>query len=141
MIFKMSASLIIKVFYVIIGVIFLKSSLSKIKRPMNFYYAIMDYKIITKKRIADLVVPFLVSLEFLLACLLITAASVSSLIIGISIQLFYVFLILSNINKEFKNNCGCFGFNTPRVPTLKHFSMNIFLLISIIILYGLQERI
>ena len=137
----MSASLIIKVLYVIIGFVILKSSLAKMKKPMDFYYAMMDYKLINNSTFSELVVPLLIAGEFLLACLLISAFSGPALIIGTIIQLFYIFLILLNINKESDNNCGCFGFHTPKVPTLKHFSVNVILLFSIICLFGLQERI
>jgi hypothetical protein len=133
--------IIIKILYAVLGLIFLKSSLSKVNKPMQFYYAIMSYKIINKENIGYIIIPLLVALESILAILLIFSLFTKlSLILGLSLQIFYLSIIIFNIDKEFEKNCGCFGFTTPKIPTIKHLFLNVVLLLSIVILFGLDNR-
>ncbi|MGR5903690.1 hypothetical protein ACT7DQ_22315 [Bacillus cereus] len=44
-------------------------------------------------------------------CLILPVNPLAFLILGIILQSFYVFLLLLNIGKNFKNNCQCFSLN------------------------------
>ncbi|MEJ9124221.1 MauE/DoxX family redox-associated membrane protein [Bacillus cereus] len=132
---------LIIIFKIILGIIFLKSSFNKLKKPYQFYKAIEDYKFIHNKFLLY-IVPLLIVIEQVLSlCLILPVNPLAFLILGIILQSFYVFFLLLNIGKNFKNNCQCFSLNAPGMVTTKNISINIALLISIILTYGWLLRL
>ncbi|ANC18179.1 MULTISPECIES: MauE/DoxX family redox-associated membrane protein [Bacillus] len=134
--------IMIKMSYVILGLIFLKSVRTKVKKPFAYYMAMKDYQIVKKEKSLNVITSLLIALELFLALLLITTIySNIVLIIGLIIQVFYILLIVININKEFINNCGCFSLNMPKKVTTKNLAVNIILLLSIVLIYGCEIRL
>ncbi|PFN00482.1 MauE/DoxX family redox-associated membrane protein [Bacillus cereus] len=126
----------INVFKIVLGIIFLKSSLTKVKKIYQFYKAIEDYRFI-KQKLLIFVVPLLIVIENMLAlCLIFPVNPVLFLILGASLQLFYIVLLFFNTGKNFTNNCQCFSLNAPGNVTGKNISVNVLLLISIVLIYG-----
>lgn len=132
---------LIKASYIFLGIIYLKSSFTKIKKPYLYYMAIKNYNLIRSETLLIIITPLLIVLELSLALLLIsTVFQKSALIIGILFQSFILYLILTNMNKEYKNNCNCFPLNTPKKITTKELIINIILLFLIIVVYGIERR-
>lgn len=139
---KILYTILIKLAYITIGLIFLKSSINKINKSFLYYIALEDYNIIKNKKILKIIAAVLISLELLLAvALIVTVYPVLSLIIGIFIQTMYITFLIVNINKKFNNNCGCFGLNTPKEITMKNLAINILILVSIVMTYGIEIRL
>ncbi|AUB63521.1 MULTISPECIES: MauE/DoxX family redox-associated membrane protein [Bacillus cereus group] len=139
---KILYTILIKLAYITIGLIFLKSSMNKINKSFLYYIALEDYEIIKNKRMLKIIAAFLISLELLLAIVLIvTVYPDLSLAIGIFIQTLYIIFLIININKKFNNNCGCFGLNTPKEITIKNLAINILILVAIVMTYGIEIRL
>ncbi|HDR7913831.1 MauE/DoxX family redox-associated membrane protein [Bacillus sp. FSL E2-8895] len=139
---KILYTILIKLAYITIGLIFLKSSINKINKSFLYYIALEDYNIIKNKNILKIIAAVLISLELLLAvALIVTVYPELSLIIGIFIQTMYITFLIVNINKKFNNNCGCFGLNTPKEITMKNLAINILILVSIVMTYGIEIRL
>ncbi|MGM1034808.1 MAG: MauE/DoxX family redox-associated membrane protein [Bacillota bacterium] len=133
--------ILLKITYFILGIIFLKNSLFKVKKPLQYLIAMKEYQLINKFRFLYLLIPLLIALEFVLSLILIsTIFPVLSLVIGGILQIFYIILIIFNINRKFEKNCGCFGFNVPNNVTTKSLSINAALFLSIVIIYGIEIR-
>ncbi|MGY3312017.1 hypothetical protein ACV242_000513 [Peribacillus simplex] len=133
--------ILLKITYFILGIIFLKNSLFKVQKPLQYLIAMKEYQLINKFRFLYLLIPLLIALEFVLSLILIsTIFPVLSLVIGGILQIFYIILIIFNINRKFEKNCGCFGFNVPNKVTTKSLSINTALFLSIVIIYGIEIR-
>lgn len=133
---------IIKLIYVMLGFVYLKSNSEKIKEPHLYFVAMKDYNIIKNHKILYYLTPLLISLELLLAMVLITTIySELILLFGIIVQGFYIFILVKNVNHEFQNNCGCFTLNAPKTVTTSNLAMNISFLVLIVLLYGWESRI
>ncbi|MGF7071670.1 hypothetical protein JOD89_005808 [Priestia megaterium] len=133
--------ILINICKILLGIVFLKSSFIKTKKPYQFYKALEDYNFFKKSNLLLVLSTFLIVLEQLLCIFLILPSNpIIFLSLGISLQLFYIFLLFLNLGRDFKNNCECFSLNAPAVVTGKNISINIFLLISIFIIYGCLIR-
>ncbi|WP_375163081.1 MauE/DoxX family redox-associated membrane protein [Paenibacillus sp. SC116] len=133
--------IIVKIGYVILGIVYLKSSMTKLKKPFMFYIALEEYNVIKNKKLLIVFTPFLIVCELVLSLLLVTTIFPKSmLILGVFIQFFYILIMLINMNKEFSMNCNCFALNVPKKLSTKKLLTNIYLLISIVLLYGLEIR-
>lgn len=125
----------------ILGIIFLKSSWNKAKKPYLFYKAIEDYRFIQNKFLVFIVPLLIVSEQILSFCLILPVNPILFLLFGIVLQSFYIGLMLINIGGKFQSNCNCFSLNAPGMVTTKNICINILLLISIILTYGWIIRI
>lgn len=133
--------ILINICKILLGIVFLKSSFIKTKKPYQFYKALDDYNFLKNSKLLIVLSTCLIVLEQLLCITLILPANpIIFLSLGVLVQVFYVTLLFLNIGRDFKNNCECFSLNTPAVVTGKNISINIFLLISILIMYGFLIR-
>jgi len=135
-------TILLKLSYFILGVVFLKSALSKLKKPYQFFLALKDYQFFGHRKIASFLMPFLISLEFILAISLIV--SINSLIIfalGMIIQTVYLSLLFFNLNKVSVDNCGCFMLNIPKKVSINNIFINFMILFLFVLFYGVENRI
>ncbi|WP_367998799.1 MauE/DoxX family redox-associated membrane protein [Priestia megaterium] len=133
--------ILINICKILLGIVFLKSSFIKTKKPYQFYKALGDYNFLKNSKLLIGLSTCLIVLEQLLCIFLILPSKpIIFFSLGLLVQLFYVTLLFSNIGRNFKNNCECFSLNAPAVVTGKNISINIFLLISIFIIYGFLIR-
>lgn len=122
---------------VLIGVIYLKSSLIKIKKPFQFYKAINGFKMKIHKGILIHLVVILITSEFVLAfCLILPLKSIMFFCLGIGLQIFYLIILYLNLGKHIKDNCDCFSLNAPSTVNIKNIIINLSLLLLIIFLYS-----
>ncbi|WP_353895335.1 MauE/DoxX family redox-associated membrane protein [Priestia megaterium] len=133
--------ILINIFKILLGIIFLKSSVIKTKKPYQFYKAFEDYKFLKNSKLLLIFTTLLIVLEQLLCIfLIIPSKPIIFFSLGVLVQLFYILLLFLNLGRDFKNNCECFSLNAPAVVTGRNISINIFLLISIFIIYGCLIR-
>lgn len=133
--------ILINICKILLGIVFLKSSFIKTKKPYQFYKALHDYNFLKSSKLLIGLATCLIVLEQLLCIFLILPSKpIIFFSLGLLVQLFYVTLLFLNIGRNFKDNCECFSLNAPAVVTGKNISINIFLLISIFIIYGFLIR-
>ncbi|MFE0301166.1 MauE/DoxX family redox-associated membrane protein [Priestia megaterium] len=133
--------ILINICKILLGVVFLKSSLTKTKKPYQFYKALEDYKFLKNSKLLLILATSLIVLEQLLCIFLILPSKpIIFFGLGVLVQTFYIVLLLLNLGRNFKNNCECFSLNAPAVVTGRNISVNIFLLISIFVIYGCLIR-
>ncbi|MFP7416617.1 MauE/DoxX family redox-associated membrane protein [Priestia filamentosa] len=129
--------ILITIFKILLGFIFLKSSLVKMKKPYQFYKALEDYNLINNNKILLILTTLLIVTEQTVAlCLILPLKPLIFLCLGVTLQLFYIIILFLNLGGKFKNNCECFTLNVPASVTTKSISINVFLLLSIFLIYG-----
>ncbi|MNK70817.1 Methylamine utilization protein MauE [compost metagenome] len=134
--------LLIKISYVVLGLLFLNSARKKVKKPYLHFIALKDYKMFSQLSILNIVSPLLIAAELLLALLLlVTIYSTLAFLLGIILQVFNLVLIVGNLNTESNNNCGCFEMNMPKKVTTKHLAINMSILVFLIVIYCFEYRI
>ena len=133
----------LKLSYLILGLVFLKSVLAKLKKPYQFFLALKDYQFFARgKRLNFLMMPFLISLEFILAIsLIVSINSLLILILGMVVQTLYLLLLFINLNKNSVDNCGCFMLNIPKKVSINNVFTNLMILFLFILFYGIENRI
>ncbi|MEW9702287.1 MauE/DoxX family redox-associated membrane protein [Paenibacillus sp. SI8] len=129
-----------KILCVVLGLIYLKSSIKKIKQPYLFFVNFSNFKVFNKK-ISFFATPTIIVLELALSLLLLTTMFQNiTLIMGILIQIFYFIVIISNFNKVIDANCNCFSLNLPRHVTVRNLLKNLSLLLIQLMIFVVWIR-
>ncbi|KOY83251.1 hypothetical protein I6G82_05730 [Lysinibacillus macroides] len=116
-----SAAILTKVVSIPLGLLFLKSSISKLRKPYQLYLAFESYNFFKEQKILRIVVSFFLSLEVILSLGLLYPVNLKIILsLGIFLQSIYLLIMIMNINKSFSNNCGCFPLNVPKEVSLKN---------------------
>lgn len=122
---------------IFIFIVFLKSSVSKIRNPYAFVVLLQEYNFFKNKNLLIIMSSILIVVEFICGFwLLIPNTQVVGVLVGLFLQITYLIMMIRNYGQTFEASCGCFEFNTPQKITLKNIIVNIvimFLLILIII--------
>ncbi|CAM4068059.1 MauE/DoxX family redox-associated membrane protein [Bacillus paramycoides] len=99
---------------IIAGLVYLKSSVGKLKNPYTFSHVIQSYKIPILNPIAMPIGIIMGPLEFVLGiALIINFYRVEALYIALILQLIFIVLMLIRFNKVLPFGCGCFGLHGP----------------------------
>ena len=134
-------SIFIKALGICIGLYNLKGAISKMKKPMLFIKALEGYAPIKQINIMVLFSSVIITTELLTALLMISVVfMLEGLILFIFVQAYYLINLVMNINKNFVDNCGCFGVSIPATVTFKELSKNLLLFLLLILLLGIMIR-
>lgn len=121
---------------IILGIIYLKSGITKSKKIYQFYIAIGEYNLVTDKYLIHLTT-ILVSLEITISIgYFLFLNNLIFFSISLILQLFYILILFKNKTKNFEKNCNCFPLNVPKEISLNTIISNIFLFLLIIINYS-----
>lgn len=128
-------------FNILIGIIYLKSGVTKSRKIYQFNIAMKDYKLFDDKYL-KIFIPFIIALEICIAIGYLTLNNhISLFVISLLFQLFYILILFKNNNKEFKNNCNCFSLNAPQKVKTRNIATNVFLFVLIIITFRFALQI
>ncbi|WP_029518781.1 MauE/DoxX family redox-associated membrane protein [Paenibacillus polymyxa] len=134
--------IMIKIVFFLIGLFYLKISISKVKKVYFFYRALNEYKFIQNEKILSLITPFLIVLELFVSLYFIFGIySLREILLCVSLQFLYIFLNLRSLKNFNYDNCGCFPLQVPKKGSLKIIFFNISFLFFIIILFGVKVRL
>lgn len=132
----------IKVTCILLGILFLKSSISKLKKPYQFYLALESYSLFRRKKALKIILPFFLSLEIILSIGLLYPFDLQMILIaGMFLQFVYLLIMVMDINKNFSDNCGCFALNVPKEVSIKNVLTNLLILFIFVVLFGIEKRI
>lgn len=123
---------------IFIAAIFYKNAAKKVNVIFSFYMSLSQYRFFKEGILLKLLSSLIVSIELVTSILiLIPQYRIYTCIVGITLQLFYLLTLVTNYNKSFDYNCGCFSINAPKRVDFKGVIFNqlfLFIFISILIL-------
>ncbi|WP_396426759.1 MauE/DoxX family redox-associated membrane protein [Lederbergia sp. NSJ-179] len=116
--------IIILILCMYICLIFLKSSLVKLKNPYGFMVVIEQYNIFPKFMLRT-ITPIIIVFELCIGLwIVVPFLRPFGAIIGIIMQTLFLILLIKNFGRTLERGCGCFEINTPKKITMKHILFN-----------------
>ncbi|MDM5230073.1 MauE/DoxX family redox-associated membrane protein [Lysinibacillus pakistanensis] len=117
----------------IIGLIFIKSSIGKIKNPFAFRKVLSGYNLFFLKKIFIVPVILIGPLELLIGLtLLLRIDDIYNYMVyfAIFLQIIFLLMMLFNYNRTLPFGCGCFGLHAPEKITKKKIIINLTMLFA-----------
>ncbi|SEN39178.1 MauE/DoxX family redox-associated membrane protein [Lihuaxuella thermophila] len=121
---------------VVVGFLYMKSSLGKIKNPYSFYRVMEGYSLIPKGRIAQWLAVLIGPLEFMVGVTIcLNILRFEGIIAGAVLQVNFIVLMLAHMNQILPFGCGCFGMHAPEKVTWRKVAWNGVYLGALIVLF------
>ena len=114
-------------------VIFYKDGIHKINNVYQYYLIVSDFGISKNKLLGKALTSMLISFDLTIALgMLFNSIRNISCILGISLEIFYLIMMLKNYEKGFEHGCNCYVINTTTEVKL----MDIFKIMGIIFVFS-----
>lgn len=119
-------------------VLYLKSSLQKLRNPYALNLVVQGYDVVSP-RAAGYLAPLLAVIELLVAVWLILPwTRLAGAVGGALLQLIFIAMMLKTLGRTLEHGCGCFELNQPKTITMRHVYFNLTQFLALSILAYLQ---
>lgn len=96
-----------------ITVIFYKDGIHKMNNVYQYYLIVSDFGISKNKFLEKTLTSMLISFDLIISLgMLFNSTRTISCILGISLEIFYLIMMLKNYEKGFEHGCNCYVINT-----------------------------
>ncbi|MBA2871882.1 hypothetical protein HNQ85_002172 [Anoxybacillus calidus] len=126
-----------------LGVIYLQSSLTKLRSIYAFKNIVQSYELLNNEYIEKAVALILPVLEIYIALSLILFKNLLLVsVMGGLLQIIFIVIMIIKYGKKLPYGCGCFGIQVPSKIDLKHIYLNIcfFILFLCIGIYNVNVK-